>query len=73
VIREETGRLILCCDRCPVRLDLGRADAVRARNRTPSGWLRTGSDSHYCPICSPHLRVAPVFTRVPGVRVQPLF
>jgi hypothetical protein len=46
---------------------------VRARNRTPSGWLRTGSESHYCPVCSPHLRVAPVFTRVPGVRVQPLF
>jgi hypothetical protein len=73
VIREDGGRLIVCCDRCPVRLDLGVAKAARARNRAPSGWLRTGADSHYCPLCSPQLRVAPIFTRVTGVRAQPLF
>jgi hypothetical protein len=73
VIREDAGRLILCCDRCAVRLDLGIADAVRARNRTPSGWMRTGADKHCCPLCSATVRVAPTFTRIAGVRAQPLF
>jgi hypothetical protein len=72
VIREDDGRLIVCCDRCPVRLDLGLANAARARNRTPSGWLKTGATSHYCPQCSPNVRLAPMFTRIAGVRAQPL-
>jgi hypothetical protein len=73
VIREDSGRVSLCCNRCPVRLDLGVAGAVRARNRTPSGWLRTGSDAHLCPTCSQSVRVASMFTRVAGARPQPLF
>jgi hypothetical protein len=73
VIREDGGRLIVSCNRCPVRLDLGIAGAARARNRTPSGWIRTGTNTHYCPMCSQHVRLAPLFGSVGGVRAQPLF
>lgn len=73
MIREDAGHLIVCCDRCPVRLDLGIADAVRARNRTPSGWIRTGAESHMCPLCAQSVRVSSMFARVAGARPQPLF
>jgi hypothetical protein len=74
VIREDAGRLIVSCDRCPVRLDLGLVSAVRQRNRTPSGWLRTGPNTHYCPVCAPHVRSAgAVVGRAGGLRAQPLF
>jgi hypothetical protein len=72
VIREDDGRLILRCDCCPARLDLGIALAARARNRTPSGWVRTGKDTHYCPLCSPRVSVAAVFAAAGGMRPQPL-
>jgi hypothetical protein len=72
VIREDAGRLILSCACCPARLDLGDARAVRARNRTPSGWIRTGADTHYCPLCSPRINVASVFAAAGGMRPQPL-
>jgi len=72
VIREDAGRLIVRCDRCPAQLDLGNVNAARARNRTPSGWLRTGVDSHCCPICSPNVRITSLFAATAGVRAQPL-
>jgi hypothetical protein len=72
VIREEHGRLIVHCDRCPARLDLGSAYAARARNRTPSGWIKTASDTHHCPLCSPSSTAAAVFASVVGHRPQPL-
>jgi hypothetical protein len=47
--------MIICCDRCNARLDLG---PVRARHdplprRSPSGWLSTGNNTHVCALCSP--------------------
>jgi hypothetical protein len=52
VIGEEGDRLTICCDKCPVRLDLGPAAYARARNRTPSGWMSIGLSRHYCPQCA---------------------
>jgi hypothetical protein len=72
VIREDAGRLIVRCDRCPARLDLGNVNAARARNRTPSGWLRTGAHTHACPLCSPTIKVPAMFAVAAGVRAQPL-
>jgi hypothetical protein len=72
VIREDTERLIVCCDRCPARLDLGPAFVARLRNRTPSGWIKTAADTHYCPLCAPNVTSAAVFARAVGVRAQPL-
>jgi hypothetical protein len=72
VIREDAGRLFVRCDRCPVRLDLGPVNVARARNRTPSGWLRTGPDTHSCPQCSPKINVGAIFAHARGVRAQPL-
>ena len=72
MIREDAGRLSVCCDCCPARLDLGIATAARARNRTPSGWIRTSADTHYCPMCSPNIGVAAVYAHAAGVRAQPL-
>lgn len=72
MIREDADRLVLRCDRCPVRLDLGPANAVRARNRTPSGWIKTARDTHYCPLCSPNISVAAMFAASAGARPQPL-
>jgi hypothetical protein len=71
VIRDFHGRTLVCCDKCPVRLDLGPERAVRARNRTPSGWLSAGANRHYCPICSPHMTMPALFQRA-GARPQPL-
>jgi hypothetical protein len=46
--------MVILCDRCRARLDLG---PVVARDpfprRMPSGWLATGDDSHLCTICAP--------------------
>jgi hypothetical protein len=49
---EVDGRLVIHCDRCPVRLDLGPAQVAMARNRRPSGWLEIGPDKHLCPMCA---------------------
>jgi hypothetical protein len=45
-------RMTIHCDKCPVRLDLGPAQAALNRNRMPSGWLALGDDRHLCPQCS---------------------
>ena len=45
-------RLVMSCDRCPIRLDLGPAQVALNRNRTPSGWLALGDNRHLCPQCS---------------------
>jgi hypothetical protein len=72
VIREAGGRLALHCNYCPAQLDLGPARAVRARNRTPSGWIRAGNDTHYCPNCSPKVSVGTMIRQAVGNRPQPL-
>lgn len=46
------NRLVISCDKCPVRLDLGPAQIALNRRRTPSGWLATGEGRHLCPRCS---------------------
>jgi hypothetical protein len=47
--------MVISCDRCNARLDLGPV-AVRANDpfhrRTPSGWLTTGENKHLCNLCS---------------------
>jgi hypothetical protein len=55
VTREVAGRLIISCDRCHARLDLGPATARRDPfpRRSPSGWLTTGENRHLCTLCSP--------------------
>ena len=45
-------RLVISCDKCPIRLDLGPAQVALHRRRTPSGWLAVGEDRHLCPQCS---------------------
>jgi hypothetical protein len=58
VTREEHGRLVIRCDNCPVRIDLGPAVPALARNRTPSGWVAAGFNRHYCPSCSAAIGLA---------------
>ena len=72
VIRETDGRLILHCNYCPARMDLGPEHVVRARNRTPSGWIKTATDTHYCPLCSPNVSIAAMIRQAVGPRAQPL-
>jgi hypothetical protein len=52
VIRDEAGRSVIHCDRCPVRLDLGPTAIAQARMRMPSGWIQDEPEHHLCPLCS---------------------
>jgi hypothetical protein len=52
VVRDERGRSVIHCDRCPIRLDLGAAAIVAQRPRTPSGWIQDATDHHLCPACA---------------------
>jgi hypothetical protein len=52
VIRDESGRKVIRCDRCPIRLDLGPAAIVSMRLRMPSGWVQDQPDHHLCPSCA---------------------
>jgi len=52
VIRDEGGRSVIHCDRCPVRLDLGSATIVKSHLRMPSAWIQDGPDHHLCPACA---------------------
>ena len=52
MIRDEAGRKVIHCDRCPVRMDLGPSAIVTARLRMPSGWIQDDPDHHLCPQCS---------------------
>ena len=52
MIRDESGRMVIHCDRCPIRLDLGPAAIVSMRLRMPSGWIQDEPDHHLCPACS---------------------
>jgi hypothetical protein len=52
VIRDEDGRTVIHCDRCPVRLDLGPAPMVALRLRMPSGWIQDEPERHLCPACA---------------------
>jgi hypothetical protein len=47
--------MIISCDRCNARLDLGPVTARRdpLPRRSPSGWLKTGKNTHVCALCSP--------------------
>ena len=52
MLRDESGRSVIHCDRCPVRLDLGAAAIVAQRMRMPSAWIQDGPDHHLCPMCA---------------------
>lgn len=53
MIRDEDGRSVIHCDRCPIRLDLGPSAIVANRMmRMPSGWLQDAPDHHLCPLCA---------------------
>ena len=52
MIRNEGGRSVIHCDRCPVRLDLGPAGRVQPRLSMPSGWIQNDPERHLCPLCS---------------------
>jgi hypothetical protein len=47
--------MIISCDRCNARLDLGPVAARRGPipRRSPSGWIATGENSHLCTVCVP--------------------
>jgi hypothetical protein len=51
VIRDEGGRSVIHCDRCPVRLDLGPASILKQRLRMPSAWIQDAPGHHLCPTC----------------------
>jgi len=46
--------MVISCDRCNARLDLGPAMGSPYGHRNPSGWLATGENNHLCTICAPH-------------------
>jgi hypothetical protein len=54
--RDINGRMVITCDRCNARLDLGPVSARRADSsprRSPSGWMQTGENRHLCTLCAP--------------------
>jgi hypothetical protein len=53
--RDVGGRMVISCDRCNARLDLGPVAALNhgVRRRSPSGWMETGENRHVCTMCSP--------------------
>jgi len=51
MLLTERQRLVIRCDRCPVRLDLG-PDHLAPHLKLPSGWFRLDSVRHMCPLCS---------------------
>jgi len=64
---------VVCCDTCPIRLDLGAASSARLRNRMPSGWINAGLDRHICPNCSPEATIAALTAAArEDLRPQPL-
>ena len=72
--QELSGRLIICCDNCPVKLDMGPAIAARARSRapSPSAWVTIDGDLHYCPNCSSQVTLALLAKRAGAHRRDPL-
>ena len=46
--------MVISCDRCNARMDLG---VNNTRNpyarRAPSGWMAVGDNKHLCALCSP--------------------
>lgn len=53
MLREEQGRAVIHCDRCPIRIDIGAHAIVRNHElRMPTAWLRHGPDEHLCPTCA---------------------
>jgi hypothetical protein len=45
--------MIISCDRCNARLDLGPVRQLRQPHRSPSGWMATGENKHLCALCAP--------------------
>jgi hypothetical protein len=46
--------MIISCDRCSARLDLGPVTAQDPwPHPSPTGWLETGDNKHLCALCSP--------------------
>ena len=73
MIREIETRLAICCDNCPVQLDLGPSGVARLRNRMPSAWIHAGDGKHYCPRCTPIVTIAMLTEQAkPDTRPQPL-
>jgi hypothetical protein len=52
VIRDESGRTVIHCDRCKAQLDLGAAAIVAHHVRMPSGWIQHEVERHLCPVCA---------------------
>ena len=52
MIRDEDGRSVIHCDRCPVRMDLGPTVIAQKRLRMPSAWIQDAPDHHLCPTCA---------------------
>ena len=55
--REVAGRMVISCDRCNARLDLGPARTPLPR-RSPSGWMTTGENKHLCALCAGGMNVS---------------
>lgn len=72
MIAEDADRVIVYCNKCPVRLDLGKIGPVRTRNRMPSGWLNAGGGRHYCPACAPRINFGALLAMQPLRNPQPL-
>ena len=73
MILESGDRLKICCDNCPVQLDLGPVGVARLRNRMPSAWIAAGDGKHYCPRCTPMVTIALLTERAKqDTRPQPL-
>ena len=45
--------MVISCDRCNARLDLGPANRSPYARRMPSGWISLGENKHLCGLCSP--------------------
>jgi hypothetical protein len=47
--------MVISCDRCNARLDLGPVAARQSPfpPRSPSGWMATGDNQHLCTLCAP--------------------
>jgi hypothetical protein len=72
MLGEEADRLVVRCDHCPVRLDLGPVTAARARNRMPSAWISAGLGKHYCPVCAPAITAPFMLAQAQGAGPRPL-
>jgi hypothetical protein len=51
---EIEGRVVLRCNRCNARYEMGPVNRDPLRpERSPSGWLSMDNNKHLCSMCSP--------------------